>query len=162
MIRDTKMRKLNQDYNEYHHKVNSANRIIIRKMMEVKKKEIITTRREENNRIYKWCAMVLIHKACKTISSKMRVKKARFDRIRSRDRAARLLQSFFLKIMYKKSLTGKQIRKRHVVPDHVFNLKKPRHLRDENLIRQLDYVRGKIHDQLVSKTATKTCKVIAD
>ena len=70
----------------------------------------------------------------------MRNIKENYEKIEKLDRAARKLQGFFLKIMYKRSLTKRQW-SRPLVPDYVFNLRIHSSLRDQKLAKTLAFVR---------------------
>ena len=86
--------------------------------------------------------------------------KLKYDKLEKRDRAARKLQGFFLRIMYKKALTKRQLRK-PLVPKQVFDLRAHFSLRDRKLVNALVFVRQKICDQLVQRTLVYGSRLLA-
>ena len=79
--------------------------MVIKKYMMMEGNKILAQRNELRDRTQKWVAMALVVRICKTIDRRRKIIHARYHRIKLEDKMARRLQGFFLRVMYKKSLT---------------------------------------------------------
>lgn len=68
----SKARKLDQDVNEYHYKVNQANRTVIKKIISHRKNEIIEKQREAVEKTKKWIGLAVVQKIASIISKRMK------------------------------------------------------------------------------------------
>ena len=143
------MRKLDIDCHQFRFKYQQANRLVIQKILMVKGNEILFKRNEECNRPREWVAMAMVANLCKIVDKRRKKIKAYLDKIAKQDKMARRLQGFFLRVMYKKSLTVRQLRKKNcdkLLPAHAFKLTKDR---DSDFVNKFRKACKRMTNQLV-------------